>query len=368
MYSLYVYDKTLTRIGIVESIESLQWLAEYQDAGEVKLVCGATPKNIDLLRDGFRLCCTDQPESAIIRETTINDTAGGAKITVRAILSAARWDSRVVMATENIVNVEDGMLSLTKKNRRELPGITAQKKGLSVKTSTQITWGNVLEAEKTLAEASGLGFREVFDPYTGQETFEVYQGTDRTSGDSYNGYFGDDIENLLDIHILSGTADWKNVAIVGGQGEGADRKVVTVSLGRYEGDARRELWVDARDLSQTYQEATPTGEHDTNGNPIYTYTTKSYTDNEYEEMLKSRGIEKLAQCLQTLEIDASIGRGIMSYGKDYFLGDIVPLKITKYGLRISARIAAVKTVYECTGKKVSAVLSDFNIKKEGFTL
>ena len=55
MYSLYVYDEDLLRQGVVEDIDSLQWLSLYAGAGEVKLVCAATDKNLDLLRRGRRL-------------------------------------------------------------------------------------------------------------------------------------------------------------------------------------------------------------------------------------------------------------------------------------------------------------------------
>ena len=71
------------------------------------------------------------------------------------------------------------------------------------------------------------------------------QGTDRSSegSDAFVGYLGDDIGNLTDIRIVDSDADWKNVAVVGGQDQGADRKVVTVALGSWAGDDRRELWV-----------------------------------------------------------------------------------------------------------------------------
>ena len=364
MYSLYVYDESLERIGVVEDIDSLQWLSEYQGTGEVKLVCAATKKNLELLADGNRLYCTEQPESALIREKIIDDDGKMAKITVRALPSVSRWADRVVMATENITNVETGMLGLTSKHRRGLPGSTGRARGLPASIETQITWGSVLDAEISLAAAAGVGFREVFKPDVGIETFEVYGGVDRTAGGGYNGYFGDDIDNLTGLSIVSGTSDWKNVAIVGGEGEGAQRTVLVVSLGSPQGDNRRELWVDAKDIGRTYQIATPTGETDEDGNPRYSYTEATYTEAEYTELLRSRGLEKLAECLQKLEVDASIGQGLMEYGRDYALGDIVPLKITKYGLRFSARVSAVKTIYESAGKVVTAVLSDFHLTKE----
>lgn len=359
--TLYVYSSQRERIGLVEDIRSLQWLSEYQGAGEVKLVCSATEKNRALLVDGNRLYCTEQPESAIIRQVEIEDNGKDAWLTVRAVLSTARWGDRVVMATEQVSNVEAGMLALVTKHRRGLPGVTGAAKGIPDVIATQITWGSVLDAEITLATASGLGFREVFVPDTGTEIFEVYQGTDRTQGAAYNGYFGDDIDNLSGIKILRGSDGWKNHAIIGGQGEGADRKIVTVSLGSYTGDDLREMWVDAKDIGRTYQIATP------DGSGGYTYTEAAYTDDEYIAVLKARGLEKLAECLQTLEVDASIGQGLMEYGKDYALGDVLPIKLTRYGLLLSARISAVRTIYESTGKKVTAVLSDFDLTKEALS-
>ncbi|MBS6865077.1 MAG: siphovirus ReqiPepy6 Gp37-like family protein [Oscillospiraceae bacterium] len=356
--TLYVYDKALQRAGIVEDIRSLQWLEEYQDAGEAKLVCSATEKNRALLADGNRLYCTEQAESAIVRQAELTDDGKDAELTVRAVFSAARWADRVVMATEQIEEAEAGMLALAEKHRRGLPGATAAAKGLAVPVDTQATWSGVLEAWQTLAKASGLGFREIFAPETGVETFEVYKGTDRTQGDAYRGYFGDDIDNLTDIRIVQGSDGWKNCAIVGGEGEGAQRKIVTVSLGTYTGDDLRELWVDAKDIGRKYQIAAP------DGSGGYTYTDATYTEEEYAAVLAARGLEKLAECLQTLEVDATIGQGLMQYGRDYALGDIIPLKLTRYGLRLSARVSSVRTIYESTGRRVTAVLSDFELTKE----
>ncbi|MEG0168307.1 MAG: hypothetical protein RR709_10635, partial [Ruthenibacterium sp.] len=292
MYSLFVYDENFQPIGVVEDIHSLQWLSEYQSVGEVKLVVSATAKNRLLLHDGYRLFCTQQPESAIICETELTDDGKEAKLTVRAQLSAARWEHRVVMATENITKIESGILALIRKYRNGLPGITAAAKGFAASIDMQITWGSVLGAVMRLCAASTLGFREIFSAKTRTDTFEVYSGTDRTRGIAYNGYFGDDIDNLADIKIQKGSADFKNVAIVAGEGQGKDRTVVTVTLGNYTGERRRELFVDAKDISRTYQIATQSGT-DAQGNPTYSYTDARYTDAAYIALLQARGMEKL---------------------------------------------------------------------------
>lgn len=351
--TIYIYDKNRERIGIVESVSSLQWLSQYQDAGEVKLVCAANEKNQTLLCSGNRIYCTDQKESAIITQTEIIDDGKTAQLTVRAVLSVYRWSDRVVIATENITNVEKGMLSLVEKNRRGLSGLTAVPSGISINTKTQITWGSVLDGLKNLSKTFNLGFKETFSPESGLETFSVYQGTDRTSGENYNGYFGDDIGNVSSLNITQGNIDFKNFAYVGGEGEGINRKIVTVKLDNATQDETKEMWVDAKHISKKYQVASK----DENGEYIYTEAT--YSDSEYSSMLYSYGTEKLLQALKTFSVKVDVSQDVIKYGIDYFLGDIMTVKLMKYSLKFNARVIQVKTIYEPKGKKIVITFSDF---------
>ena len=100
----------------------------------------------------------------------------------------------------------------------------------------------------------------------------------------------------------------------------------------------------------------------------YTYTTETYSADDYASMLAARGLEKLAEQLPTMEISADLGQGLMQYGTDYQLGDIVPIKHTRYGLTVSARISQAKTVYERGGKIVTVVLDDYTITQEALSL
>ena len=354
MSDIYVYDEDFVTLGIVEDVISLQWLSEYAGEGEIKLIAYATDKNLDLLKKGYRLYTPEHVEAAYIYEIEINDNGRLPDITVRAKSSVARWKDRVVMATENITNVEAAMLGLTAKHRRGLSGITAVAKGYTESLDMQITWNSVLEAEEELAGLSGLGFREAFDPDTGEEKFEVYKGTDRTSGEGYVGYFSEGV-NVESSKITDSSAEYKNVAVVGGQGEGMDRKVIIVSDSAYEAEERRELWVDAKDLSQTYQIATATGETDSDGNPRYDYTEGTYSDAEYTEMLRARGFEKLSEVPPELSIEINVNQDLMQYGRDYHLGDVMPYK-SKYGYDAKMRVTAVKITEESTGRTLTVQL------------
>lgn len=362
MSTFYIYDYSSKRtlLGILQDIKSVQWLENYQSPGEVKIEARVTDINKYLLVVGNRIYNDDYTSSAKICTVEYSGEGAESCFIVRAVITSRLLDQRVVMATLNLTNAEKGMYAAYTKNRRSLPIGVASVKGLSQKVDTEITWGSVLEAEETIAEMSGLGFRVNFNPETHTETFEVYSGVDRTAGANYIGYFGTDIGNLSKFSIIRGNEDWKNVAVVAGEGEGADRKVYQYSISKsISGEARRELFVDARDIQSTYQVATDTGEVDEDGNPIMNYETKTYTAAEYTNLLKARGIEKLAECLKTLELSAVVSQDNVSLGKDYGLGDKLPIKIEELGLMLGARVASVNTVYEQSGKTVNITLDDF---------
>lgn len=364
MSNFYVYNAARERIGILQHDDAVQWLENYQSPGEVKVDAQATKNNLAMLIDGNRIYNTDTNTVARICHSDIVQTESEELITVRADITSELLSDRVVMATEHATNVEAAMYSIYNKNRRALPLAVGSAEGYTERADMEITWGSVLDAEKKLAEVSGLGFTVLFDPETGAETFKVYKGVDRSDdlNPGYVGYFGTDVGNIQNVSVTSGTTDYKNVAVVAGAGEGADREVRIVSLGSVSGENRRELYVDARDLQREYQVATPTGEVDEKGNPIYHYETRIYTDAEYYAMLDTRGMEKLAEHLRTFSITCDIAQNNIAYGEDYNLGDRMPVKLPEYGIYASARISSVTMIYEREGNKIVALLSEFELE------
>lgn len=404
MYDFWIYDGP-DRIGLLEHWTSVQWLEQYADGGEAKIVALTTPANVEMLTGDRRIYNPDTGTAARILQQTISDDGKTPTITLRCSVGAAVLSERVVMGTVNVTNAADGMQTLVSRNLRGLDiqvdsSVPALSTALGTldddgtlwvdplpvlddngvlqlqdailddngvlrlagakDMDTQISWGTVLDGCKTLAAASGLGFGCSFDPRTATETFSVRQGTDRTAGEAYNGYLGDDIANISDLELVRGVANHKNVAVVCGQGEGDGRVCVVVGSG--DGAARRELYVDARDLDQTYQVADATGETDADGNPVYTYTTASYTAEEYQAMLAARGLEKLAEHGATLTLTATAADGSpLTYGKDYALGDVLPVKLVRYGILAAARVTGVKLIYEAGGRQVLPVLQNLQV-------
>ena len=363
MSEFYVYNSNRERIGLLQIVESVQWLEMYQSPGEVKIVARATPDNLEMLIDGNRIYRAGGDTCALISQVAIDDAETGTTITARGRMTSELLSTRVVMATEIIDNAEEGMYTLYGRNQRSLPIIVGGAEGYDEKTSTEITWGSVLEAVEKLAQLSGLGFKVVFNSDSGEETFKVYRGVDRSIGDSadYIGYFGTDMDNVQSASIVSGSSNYKNVAVVAGAGEGADRVIRIVSLGHVTGENRRELYVDARDLQRNYQVATPTGDYDDNGNPIYEYENLTYTDAEYNALLDDRGREKLAEHLRDVSISCAVTQTNIIYGRDYYLGDRVPVKLPEIGIYATARISAATTIWERGGTRTTVTLNDIRL-------
>ena len=352
---LRILDKDLNWIGILDDISSVQWLESYYDVGEVKIVAFYNSTNAALLVEHNYIYNPEISDS--IAEIIETETVEGleSSITARARQSVARWDNRVVYGTEIITSASD-ILSIADKNRRGLSGNIGEAPVISF--DTQKSWGTVLEVLTEILPSAGLGFEETFDSSTKNLTLSIYGGIDRTSqqSDNYIGFLSTEIGSLKSLTITKGAQEYKNVAIVGGQGEGTDRKIVTVSLA---GDnPRREMWIDARDISKTYEKATATGKVDENGNPIYEYTESTYSDSEYELVLQSRGIEKLKEKMKTLEINAEVDSSAGITREN--LGDIFPVRSATFDILMSARITEILTVAESTGVRTEITLSEFN--------
>ena len=175
------------------------------------------------------------------------------------------------------------------------------------------------------------GIRTLIDLQNKEMLFDVYQGLDRTAGQSENApaIFSKEFENILHQEYTDSLNNYRTIALVAGEGEGSGRKLVTVGGGT--GFDRYELFIDARDLQQ-----------------------EDMTNEEYEAVLTDRGQSKLAEMkeIQTFESKININSNL-KYKEDFNLGDIVTCTSKKWGITIDTRITEVEEIYEETGFDVN---------------
>ena len=323
MSKIVVY-KDGVRVGILQNCTSIQWGEKYQAAGEVLIIAAPTPENKHLLTVGTRLYNTDSDTSAVIVEA-VAEADEDRTLTVRADIAVSALAERVVMGSRQISNVERDMYGLVRENLRGLPIALAEPIGFAETAETEVAWEPVLDALETLAAVSGLGFKVCFDPVTAAETFAVYRGTDRSRrNEDYVGSFSTALGNIDTLTLRESVIDYKNVAMVVGE----DEIVVEVALDDVPAQSRREMVVEVSNVRQ-------------------------------ERLLHSRGLEALAEQLKTFEVACEVKQNNMRFGRDYYLGDRLPVALEDHGIAMSARVASVRHVYETEGNRTIVTLDEF---------
>lgn len=192
----------------------------------------------------------------------------------------------------------------------------------------QYTGNNLLETAQEICKAYGLGFRAVtFDHAVVTPVIELFEGVDRCEGQTRNSpvIFSSEYENLLSSSYLLDTTKHKNVVSVAGEGEGKARKRAT--YGNASGLFRRELFVDARDLSSNEGEISA---------------------EDYTAQLVARGVEKLSEHPVTETFDGEIDTNNFVLDDDYTIGDIVTVE-NEYGIRKDVRIASIIECWDENG-------------------
>ena len=321
---LSFYSQELVLCFDLGKYKSLRWRPMYDKPGEFEL--HTSQHLFQLVERGQLILRADRPKETVRVEGV--EIEGGALIITGRFLSCALADACIRTQHRFDCPIEDAMRKLIQEeyNRvpRTLPMKLAAAGGFPATIQCQVSLKNLLTVLQAMAKAGGLGFRVYAAPEEQTLYFEVYEGVDRTEGQEDNARvtFSDVYFNIDKPHYTENEANYKNYAIVCGAGEGMNRTIVEVD--RTNGEDRRELLVDARDLSQGEQTAA-----------------------QYTAVLTQRGNDKLDEHNRIQSFEAGIkSSSQFRYTVDWNLGDIVTGKQTEWGVAMDQRVTEVEEVYE----------------------
>lgn len=333
-----VHDHDGVWVGIIENPTSAIWTRRFQAPGDFELYFPATSEMLSLLEDDMYITRDDAPEVMIIEHIEIiTSEEEGDYILVSGRGAECLLDRRIILEQTAVAGrVDAALYRLIKENAiepsdadRVLPLEMSLPDASTDTISAQYTGTNLLEAVEEICKAYGLGFRAVADACQAITLrMELLKGTNRSEGQTDNSpvIFSSEYENLLSSKYVLDTTNYKNVAIVAGEGEGTARKRAT--YGSASGRLRREMFVDARDLS-------------TNEGSIL------LTD--YTQQLQARGAEKIAECALTESFDGEIDTGnTFVLDTDYTLGDVVTVE-NEYYIRKDVRVSAIMETWDAEG-------------------
>lgn len=327
---LSVFNKDFERIGIVDTA-SVIWHSCYNTCGDFEILTSYTKEYEEILKDGnYVLREHENITSLGIIENTLDDEAtdGQHNITAKGRFSELLLGRRIVWKQTQVNGtIENSINSLLYDNvinpelaERKIDRIYCKPiKNFEEKLEAQYTGDNILEIITSVCTDNEIGFRlSLDDDY--KLAFELYKGVDRSTDQDVLPYviFSSDFDNLLSDAYEINITDEKNVALVAGEGEGLDRKNVTI--GTASNIERKELFVDARDISSKDNGVTP---------------------ETYNDVLKQRGNEQLAEVKRKEIVEATVDLKNYKFRKDFDLGDIVTIYLGKKNKYINARIVEI---------------------------
>lgn len=328
-----ILDSNLELIAIVDTYKSLIWCKRYNDIGALDLQIEATTENLSIFKKGNYISRNDDETIYRIEaiELDTNENKDNSLI-IGAYDIKKILNQRIVYETENYnTTVENVIRGLINKNfinptddLRKINNFALKtSKGFTETIRMQTTYSNVGEKIIDLCKTYNYGFKVTLE--NGILYFDLFKGLDKSIDQTTNipVIFSTYFDNLLSSKYELDISEYKNVALVGGEGEGVDR--IRKEVGSATGLNRFETFVDSRSSRN-------------NGEILLS---------EYYEILTEEGKEELSQ-VTSVSFEAKVDTTQYEYKKDFDLGDIVTLE-NEYGIKANVRIVEIIEVWNDSG-------------------
>lgn len=343
---IYVLNKNLEAIAIIDSYKSLIWTKRYYTYGDFELYVPANKDLLNYLKQDYFLVRDDDESVMIIEKiemTTSIEEGDFFIITGRSLESILT--RRIIWHQTNIStsNPVNGIYQFINSNainpssaRRKIPNLSFDSSfSLSATLNIQRTGDNLMDVITEICTEFGIGFKIILQNnnficscYQGEETDVI---------------FSKEFDNLISSDYANDFTNYKNCGLAAGEGEGTARKTISVwnTSSEPTGLNRREIYIDARDMS-------------TNEGEI--------TENEYLSKLSQRGKENLNEFVAIKSFQSEIEtRMTYQYKTDYNLGDIVSI-VNEFGITSTPRIIEIIESWDETGYTVVPTFEELEVE------
>lgn len=350
---LEIFDKyTLKRVGIIKTYNYVTYSDGLREEGSFQLDMPTSEESLVYLTPGNYIWFEGQIMGVVegIRDMEDQDT----KITITGyllnhiltyrsnLLTYKKYDKvgnvARQMFTDLFINPED--------TKRKINGLSLSDDTEDIiKFPQNATWQNTgdtfFDCISDMFDHYGLGFELIPTLENGASgvniadmQFRVITPHDRTFGNTEGNkpiVFSFDLNNVLWLQYEEDERQYKTTAIVASEGEAEERKVIEVGDTEITGIDRIELYVDARDIQTDSDPEDP------------------LTEEELEELMEERGLQKLSECVKYITFDGSINADGMNYvyGTDFYKGDYVSVIDKRMNKKFNIQITQItKTISE----------------------
>lgn len=349
----------ITLEAICDSFSSLLWDIEYYSCGKFEVYIVANPVNLEIFQTGRIVGRDDDAEHfGIIESIKIEtDAENGDYLTVSGRFLMCLLERRIIHPTYSVTSetpysdivrnaVTNNAVSV---DNRRIPGLslgTVSGECWQQTAKLQVSYANLMEWIYTICLKIGgtANIRlQKTNPLGNEYTmlFDLSESADRSVLQVYNPHiiFSDAYSNLLSFTYAESSAQ-SNFAYIFGQGKGNDRKRTTYCIGDEPAYLMRyEVYVDADDISEEEQ---LDGE------------TRHIPEDEYLELLRTRGSEKVTLPQTASESTIAARSTQFEYNADYLVGDFVTVQHQRFSL-IQPKIQLIGMIesYDQNGRSLT---------------
>jgi len=347
----FILNAQMENLDVLDVFDSVIWADRYQGYGDFEIYTSINPRLLREIRKGFYFTTSWSDRMMIIEEILLQtNLEEGNMLTISGRSLESILDRRIVWGLitlrGNLQNeierlIRESFTASSIADRRMTnfifrgsadPTIT----GLTI--NAQYTGRNIYDVIVDICKTYGLGFRAL--PEDDENfIFELYRGIDRSAHQTVRPevIFSPEYDNLRETTFLESSKQLKNVALIGGEGEGVDRRFT--SVGNASGLNRREVFVDARDIQSRREDGS------------------SIPNNEYIAMLQQRGLRVLSESSITKSFDGKVdATHQFIYGEDFNLGDDVQV-INEFDMEAAATVSEVMHSHDRNGEQTIPVFT-----------
>lgn len=346
-----ILNSKLEPLGDIDNSISSIWDKHYRDEGYVEIYAAATPRSVELLKKGHYITRDDDPYVARIYSIATDTTEDDGEVIVAAAKFAHYVLGRRIIwnTTSTEGNAEDVARSLIVDNciaptdkqgnrmeARIIPEITlGEASGLTDRMeAAQVSYENLLGYIMEICATFHYGLRAIMSTDNSKIAIGFYTGTDRSYGQQKNPFvvFSQENDNLLGFSYKYDESTTANAALIGGEGEGIDRKLA--QIGTASGLDRFEVFVDAKDVTSTVESSDG--------------TQTTYTAAQYNKLLEERGRLNMTPASESLDAAVDLTRSY-KYRQDFDVGDIVTIYDQHTGVYVNVRLMSVLETDDASG-------------------
>ena len=301
--NLSLYDKDLNRIAVIGGqFVSCLWSEGYNSTEQFCLELIQTDDYKKKVRPDCYIGRADRKTMMVIKSVEFKN----GRIVASGKQATRVLDDVAFVGTINAgVNIDTAVKSAYNKSNK-YRSLEFAETSLGVKSAHQISNKSFLELCKGLCEDTSLGIKV-------ERSNSGLVASFYKPEENENLIFSEKFGNLADPSVTFSTENYKNYAIVLGEGSGGER--VSVIIDRTNGGDRREVVVDARDIQREEGE----------------------TEESYKARLTERGIEKLLEHQEAFS--CLFNPYAVDFGKRYDLGSLLTVRLDGYGVKLQARVA-----------------------------